>query len=264
MLLSSLIVILVSTTFLIQNEFYSDAVKRSALQESVRGAVSLVSTELRGVAAGGIVSAEADSVRYRFPLVMGGVCAVNGTETYLYFPLDGEGVVGSEVSGYAVRDSAGVWTHVPATWTSVYQSSGVGPAQVCAQAGADTVGIQTDFYRLDNLSATPAIQAGDLVMIYAERILRLDTSALDGSSTAIFWGPAGGDLTEFSDGLTPESAFQYKTSNSSTLRDRLTGGNLDRIVLVRFSAFGAAPASRANRDSLTFDLAVSVPLGNAY
>lgn len=264
MLLSTLIVILVTTTFLVQNEFYSDAAKRSALQENVRGAVSLVSTELRGVAAGGIAAAEADSVVYRVPLAIGGVCAVNGAETYLHLPLEGGGVVESEVAGYAVRDADGAWTHTASTWASIYHSNGVGPAQTCRTAGADTVGALADFYRLDNLVASPALQAGDLVMVYREMTFKLAPSVLDSSSTAVFWGQAGQDLTEFANSLGSESAFQYRLSNSSTFRDFVRGGGRERIVVVRFSALGTAPASRMNRDSLSYDLSVTVPLGNAY
>jgi len=264
MVISTMLVILVATVFLVQNEFYADAVKKSLLQENVRSGVSFVSGELRGVVAGGILQAEPDSVVYRIPLAVGGVCAVSGTETYLLLPLDGEGVTAAEVAGYAVRSAAGAWTHTTATWASIYNSSGATPAATCQLAGADTVGARNDFYRLDGLVATPALKAGDLVMIYKQMEFKLGTSALDLSSTAIFNGPAGGVITEFANGLSSGSAFQYRLSGSNNFQARVTGGNLANIVAIRFSARGAVLASRANRDSLTFDLTVSIPLGNAY
>lgn len=265
MLLSTLVIMLVTSVFLVQNEFYSDAVKRSFLQENVRSAILVVSTELRGVAAGGIVEAEPDSVVYRVPLVVGGVCAINGTESYLLFPLDGQSVDASKVSGYAIRDASGDWTYTTATWASVYHSSGGTPAATCAAAGADTVGAQNDFYRLDGLTASPALQTGDLVTLFQELEFKIGTSELDSSTTAVLWGPAGGTITEFANSLSAGSAFQYRLSDRSTFQNRVTGvGNLNKIVVIRFSALGAVPASRANRDSLTFDLTVSVPLGNAY
>jgi hypothetical protein len=264
MLLSTLIIILVTSVFLVQNEFYSDVVRRSALQENVRTATAMVSSELRGVAAGGIVAAESDSVVFRIPLVVGGVCAVSGSETYLHLPLEGENVDAAEVAGYGTRDADGVWTHTAATWESVFHSSGGAAAVACQVMGADTVGGRDDFYRLDGLASTPPLAVGDLVMIYRELEFKLETSALDPTSTAVFRGQAGGTLSEFANHLRPSSAFEYKLSNNPNYRSRVTGGNLDRIVAIRFSARGAVASSRANRDSLTFDLTASVPLGNAY
>jgi hypothetical protein len=130
--------------------------------------------------------------------------------------------------------------------------------------GADTVGALDDFYRLDGLIATPPLAVGDLVMIFQELELKLGTSALDSASTAVFWGPAGGTITEFANSLSPASAFQYRLSSNTSFQDRVTGGNLAIVVAIRFSARGAVPASRSNRDSLTFDLTSLVPLGNAY
>jgi hypothetical protein len=263
MVLSTLVVALVTSVFLVQNEFYSDAVKMSALHENVRGATSFVSSQLRGVAPGGIVEAEADSVTYRVPLAVGGVCTVNGSDTYLLLPRNGEGIDGAEVAGYAVQDDAGVWSYTAATWASIYGSAGAIPAGTCALAGADTTGATADFYRLDGLVASPSLEPGDLVMIYRAATLRLGTSDLDGSSTALFSGPAGGTLTEFASGLTPGSSFEYRLPHPATWRDRVPGGNRDRIISIRFSALGAVASSRMGRDSLTFNLTVTVPLRNA-
>jgi len=265
MSLGILVTILVSTTFLVQNEFYSDAVKRSALQENVRNAVSFVSSELREIAAGGILVAEADSVVYRVPLSVGGVCAVNGDETYVYIPLEGESLDdNSQVIGYATRDDSGVWTYTADSWKKIHHSSGPIPALACEAGGADTVGVSNDFYRLDDLVATPALQVGDLILIYNELVFRLGASELNHASTAIFSGPPEAILTEFGNGLSAGSAFEYRLSTSSTFQSQVTGGDLSNIVAIRFSAFGSAPASRGNRVPLTFDLTASVPLGNAY
>jgi hypothetical protein len=263
MVLSTLVVALVTSVFLVQNGFYADAVKTSALHESVRSAVSLVSSQLRGVAPGGIVEAEADSVTFRVPLAVGGVCAVNGSETFLLLPTGGEGIDGEEVAGYAVQDDLGLWSYTAEAWGSIYGSAGATPAGTCSLAGADTTGASADFYRLDGMVASPALQPGDLVMIYREATLRLGTSGLDGSSTALFTGPVGSTLTEFASGLTAASAFEYRFAGQTNWRDRVPGGNKDRIATIRFSALGAVASSRASRDSLTFNLTVTVPLRNA-
>ena len=154
MALSSIVVVMVTGVFLVQNQFYADAVARTSMHENVRGATSYVASELRAVPSGGMVVAEADRVVFRMPLVVGGVCAVSGVQTYLLFPLEGEGVDGTEVDGYAVRDAAGEWTYTAATWASIYTSSGSVPAGVCEAAGADTVEATADFFRLDGLGAS--------------------------------------------------------------------------------------------------------------
>ena len=265
MSLGMVVTALVSSTFLVQNGFYSDLVRRSVLQENVRHAVSFVSSELREIAAGGIVEAEANSVVYRVPLAVGGVCAVIGTETYVYLPLEGVSLDDkSEVDGYATRDASGVWTYTEESWNKVHHSSGPTPALECEAGGADTVGVSNDFYRLDGLVATPAVQVGDVVLIYNEFVFKLGPSDLNSSGRAIFSGPAEGTLTEFGNGLSAGSAFEYRLSNSSTFQSQVTGGDLSEIVAIRFIALGSAPASRGNRLSLTFDLTASVPLGNAY
>ncbi len=255
-------VLLVASVFLVQNEFYSDSVKRSVLQESIRSAAALVSSELRAVAAGGVVVAEADSVVYRVPLVVGGICAVNSAESYLLLPLDGDSVRSADVAGYAVRDTLGSWTHTEATWASIYHSSGATPAATCRAAGADTVGARDDFYRLDGLVGAP--QPGDLVMIYKELVLKVATSELDSVTTALFLGNSGSTLNEYANSMAPSSAFAYRLSTSTSFQNQVTGGSLADIVEIRFSAVGSLPASRAGRDSLSFDLTLSVPLGNAY
>lgn len=262
MLLSTLIVGLVTSVFLVQNEFYADAVKRSALQESVRGAVALVYSDLRGVGAGGIVSAESDSLTFRLPLVMGGVCEVSGSQTNLLLPTNGLGVDGAAVDGYAIRAGDGSWTYTPAGWASFFHSSGLAPAQACALAGADTTGATADFYRLDGLVALPALRAGDLVMLYQERTLRLSPSGLDPGSIAVFTGRAGGTMVEFASGLTPSSAFQYQLDDPKHWRGFIRGMPKNRIAVIRFHAVGAVVSSRMGRDSLLFNLTATVPLRN--
>lgn len=263
MLLSTLVVTMVASVFLVQNEFYSDAVRRSALHEGVRGSAFLVSAQLQGVAAGGIVAAESDSVRFRMPLSVGGVCGVNGSDTYVFFPLNGESVQGAGVAGYALRDEDGDWVYRTAEWESFFDDSGSAAAQVCAGTGADTVGAVADFYRLEGLSASPSLQVGDLVMIYQERTLKLGTSTLDSVSTALFTEAGPGAVTEFSSSLTPSSRFQYRLYNQAHWRNRVAGRNLSRIAVVRFLARGAVAPATGGRDSLTFDLEVSVHLRNA-
>ncbi len=264
MLLSSVVVILVASVFLVQNRFYADTVARTALHENVRGAGTFVTSELKSVAAGGIVEARSDSVVFRYPLVVGGVCDVQSPRTYLHFPLEGEGVDGNEVDGYAVRNgSTGEWTYTSASWSSIYQSSGGSAAGQCEAQGADTVGARADFYRLDGLSATPAVALGDLVMLYGERVFKVAASTLDPSSFAVYTGSAGETLTELATGLSPASAFQYLREGQTSYQDQVTGAaNLAGIERIRLYLEGISPPSDPARDSLTFDLTLTVAMKN--
>ncbi len=262
LILSTVVVLLVTSVFVVQNDFFADVVRRSQLQESVRSGLSFVEQDLRAVPAAGVVTAEADRIVFRAPLTVGGVCAVGGTSTYLLFPLEGEGIDGAEVAGYAVRDTSGAWTFTPATWAALYAASGSGPAQTCAFAGADTTGATADFYELRGLSAVPPLQAGDLVMLYAEREIRIDTSALDSTRLGLFRGPRGGTLTELATGLSSTAAFAYQVRGRTGFQSQVLGGDLARITAVRVTLAGIVPATTAGRDPYTFTLVGTVSLRN--
>ncbi len=264
MLLSSVVVALVASVFLVQNSFYSDVVSRSSLNESVRSAVSHAASELRGVSAGGVVVAESEQVVFRVPLVLGGVCDVSGSSVFLLLPLGGRGLDPSQVSGYAVKDSTGAWGYRGASWSSLYVSSGGGAAAACALAGADTVGAREDFHHLAGLAAPTPLQTGDVVMIYREMEYRIGPSALNPSSMALFRGLHGDTLAELATNLSPESAFEYRLTGETSFRDRVTGtSNLRDVNVVRLRARGIAPATTATRDSLTLDLTTTIFLRNA-
>jgi hypothetical protein len=263
MVLSTVVVMLVTSVFLVQNQFYSEAVKRAGLHESVRSATALISSDLHGVSEGGIVAAGPDRMVFRSPLLVGGVCGVDGRKTYLFLPADGESMDPSMVSGYAIKDAASAWRYTPAPWSSIYHSSGGTAAQSCARSGADTTGAVTGFFRLDGLDSSPSIKIGDLVMLYQEVELRLASSNLHPESRGVFRGAVGGVITEVATGLSSRSGFEYGLSDRGGFQDRVNGrGNLTRIERVRFFLEGIAPASRADRDSLTFDLTLTVPLRN--
>lgn len=262
--LSTVVVMLVTSVFLTQNRFYSDAVKRTGLHESVRGATALLSSDLHGVSEGGIVVADQDAISFRSPLLMGGVCGVDGQKTYLFFPMDENSLDPPTVSGFAIKDQKSDWRYTATQWNSIYHSNGGVSAQACAQAGADTTGASTGFYRLDGLDPSGTIKVGDLVMLYQEVEVRLSSSKLYPGRRGLFRGPVGGVLTEVATGISGKSGFEYGLTNQKGLQNRVNGkGNLRRIDRVRLFLEGIAPASSADRDSLTFDLSLTVPLRNA-
>ena len=263
MVLSSVVVMLVTSVFMAQNRFYSETVKRAALHESVRTAAALVSSEMRGLTAGGIVAAEPDSLMIRAPLVMGVVCGVDERKSYIFLPLGGEAFGADEVSGYALRAADGSWSYRDGGWASFHHSSGSGPAGVCAEAGSDVRGAVADFHRLDDLAASGSLRPGDLVMLYQERVLKLATSVLDPSTMGIYRGPSGSTLSEAVTGLTGESGFRYELPSQPGFQDRVLGtGNLQSIQRIQFTAAGASPSGRPGGGSSTFRLTATVPPKN--
>lgn len=259
--LSTVVVMLVTSVFLVQNQFYSDTVNRSMLHESIRGATALVSSDLGGVSVGGILTAEDDEVVFRTPLLIGGVCGERNGEAYVFFPVSEEEVDVAAVKGFGIRSSSLPWTYTPAEWESIRGSSGGYAAQVCAEEGADTTGAAAHFYRLAGISSSPPVQVGDLIMLFREVELKLAPSTLVPGARAIYRGQPGDPLMEVATGLSAGSGFEYEVTNKKGYRDRVTGlGNLKRIERIRFSFEGVAPAARPDRDSLSFNLTRTVPL----
>jgi prepilin-type N-terminal cleavage/methylation domain-containing protein len=259
MVLSSVVVMLVTSVFVTQNRFYSHVVNRATLHESVRTAAALVSSDLRGLASGGVVAAEPDSLVIRAPLSMGVVCGVDQRKAYVFLPLEGSAFRADEVSGYGLRDAAGSWSYTSAEWSSVHWPSGPGPAGGCAGAGAEVEGASEDFHRLDDLAASGALKVGDMVMVFQERVLKIGVSALEPSRKAIYRGRPGGALAEVATGLSEESGFWYGTPSQHGLQRWVRGkANLEGVNTIQFVAAGAAPSSRLGGSPSTFQLTVTV------
>ena len=87
--LTTLIVILVSSVFLVQNRFYRDIQRRTAVHEAVRSVTEMLSGEVREIPKNGFVSAQYDRLIYRTPVAIGGVCDLSGGDIYIHIPLSG-------------------------------------------------------------------------------------------------------------------------------------------------------------------------------
>ena len=70
MLLSSLVIVLVATTFLVQNQYYASQVLRAGAQDNARATTELIASEVRSVMRDGIVAQMAIRTdTFRFLLV---------------------------------------------------------------------------------------------------------------------------------------------------------------------------------------------------
>ena len=263
MVLSTIVVSLVTSTFLAQNRFYSDAINRSAIQESVRGATSRAAADFEAAFRGGVVVADRNEVVYRLPLLLGAVCGVKDQSVFVFLPRDDITSDPSSAAGFGIRAGDLDWRYKPAAWGSFYHSSGGEAARACAASGADTTGATPAFTRMEGLDPSGNLTVGDLVMVYQEVELRLAPSNLDPGTRALFRGPVGGTLTEVATGLSNESSFEYGLFQRGDFRRRVRGSrNLARIDRIRLFLESTAPASGAGRNDLTFDLTRTVPLRN--
>jgi len=261
--LSSVVIILVSTTFLIQNQYYSTQIQATGVHDNVRAATELVASEIRSVMASGITVAGARTLTVRTPMQLTVVCFVNGTgdaaDVYTY---GGEQALDTdEVAGIAIRNAAtGAWTYANDTWASLHGTAGT-PRENCEAAGADTVGAYADFHRLKGLNAsigTPAV--GDVLMLFRETTFTFRTSEMDTTTIGLFRKPYGHDAVEYATGMDTTSQFQYKVG--SVYGDTLPAAFLGFIDAIRIVVEARKRSETGGVDDVTFGWSINVALRN--
>lgn len=260
--IGSLIVVLVSQVFLIQNDFYTHTLGRSRADDAVRVASELLLSEIRSAQVGGVLAASSGRTVLRSPLGIGGICDVSGTTRRLYLP-GASAIDSAEVAGYAVRDSLGVWTYKPVVWSTLLDAIGTGPAAQCAVEGVDTTGISADFVEFDRPSlgtgpqmATTGI--GDEVMVYREIEYEFAESQLDSIGLGLYRGPNGGTLVEMATGLARGTHLEYRVNGAWSFS--YTGTWLDSIDALRVSVRANALGDSINSPGYTASFWVIVPL----
>ncbi len=256
--LSSVIVALVASVFLTQNNFYRTVVQRTRVQDNLRVVTDLIASEVRGVAGGGVTTAESRRFVVRLPIAMGGVCHDEITHGRVYMPGLSE-IYGPEVAGYARQDAGGNWTYTADTWTNLLVSSGANDANQCLTLNAaDTVGAIDDFGRLLIAGGTTL---GEVIMIYREVEFKIDESQLDPITLAVYRGVTGDTLREFATGITPDTKFQYRLP-SSTYQNSIAGAPVANIENIRVIASGIATDSIGGIESYSYEWTVGIPLRN--
>lgn len=265
LLLSTILVLLVWSVFLAQNELYQDVVRRSGVHDDARSVAELVASEVRPTPDGGFVVAEPEQLVLREPLSMGVVCGVQGNRIWTYLPRSSAGLDTASVTGYGVRDSDGTWAFYPDTWNSLADGSGSGVANQCASEGFEITGLDAShFHRLQGPgnTPTPPPEAGDAFMLFRDLELRFATSTLDPDHTALYRGTYGETLVEYATGLAPDSGFQYRLRGEDDFSPEITGGDLDEINAVRVTAVAVAGDQGGGLDSYEYRLVRDVPTRN--
>lgn len=255
--ISGILMVMVATTFLVQNTFYANILQRGRLQDNARTVAEVVGSDLRSLMSDGVVVADSARLVVRVPLALGTVCAVAGSSKSVHL-VGGEDALDSSIARrVALRSSGGAWTYYTETWESLkIDDSG---AVACASNGTDTTGISNEFATLE-LGAAGSF--GDVFMVYRETEFRIQPSVLDPAATALYRGPNGGTLVELATPLSPEAHFAYWKPGGTGWKVRFSSG-LTEIQRVRVFARARGPAEAASEVDMEFDLVVDVPLRNA-
>ena len=257
--LSSVIVTLVSSVFLTQNNFYRTVVQRTRVQDNLRVVTDLIASEVRGVAGGGVTLAESRRFVVRLPIAMGGVCRAESAAGHVYMP-GLSGIDPTEVAGYARQDANGDWTYTADTWSNLLGSSGSSDATAClTTSGADTVGAIADFGWFLIPGGTTL---GEVIMIYREVEFKIDQSQLNPRTLAVYRGVTGDTLREFATGITTDTRFQYRNAGD-VYKNSATGGSLLNLESIRLIASASATDSIGGINSYSYEWTVGIWLTNS-
>ena len=173
-------IILVSTTFLIQNQYYSTQILATGAHDNARAATELMASEIRSVMESGITVAGKKTLTIRTPMTMMVVCDIGVSHATMYFDGGIAGLGIAEVAGAATRDTlTGAWTYGNTTWSALDLGGGT-PSNDCAGNGADTASVASDFYHLNEsvlsglFSNSPKF--ADHLMLFRETTFTFQTS----------------------------------------------------------------------------------------
>lgn len=264
--ISSLIVVLVSTVFLVQNRYYALQLQRSRAHDNARTATELISADLRSVMRGGFVLAGRDRMVVRAPLALAVVCDVApGSRIVVHLGTSAAGLDTAQVAGFAVRDpGASRWSYydIP-SWSTIRQPGGR-PSRDCADNGADTIGVPGTFQRLRRLDDyAPSLPVlGDVLMLYGEIEIRYRQSVMDSSTVGLFRGPYGQTLQELVTGMDTTAHFQYRAGTPGYV-STVTGAGLDAIDAVRLVTRTHEKPETGGQSDLTYGWAVNFFLRNS-
>ena len=258
-----MVIILVSTTFLVQNQYYSTQIQATGAHDNVRAATELVASEIRSVMASGITVAGARTLTIRTPMQLTVACFVDASgfsaDVYTY---GGEQALDTdEVAGIAARNATtGAWTYVNAPWSQL-NSLYTGSPELCEGNAADTVGARAGFHRfkdMDTTIGTPAV--GDVLMLFRETTFSFRTSVMDTTTVGLFRQVYGGSAIEFATGMDSTAQFQYRIGTS--YGDTVPGFFLPFVDVIRIVAEARKPAQTGGVDDVTFGWSVNVALRN--
>ena len=264
LVLSSVLIILVSGTFLVQSQYYSSQSLRVGAHDNARVATDRVASEVRSTMEDGFVVAGPRTLTVRSPLALAVVCDRSGSDAHVHFEGGAAGLASDEFAGVAMRNpSTGDWEYHNISWGSVNGGS-IGSASACAGNGADTTGASGEFHEIlgvSTLFASPPDE-GDILMLFRQTTFKIQASVLNTQTMGLFRQAYGEPLVEFATGMDSTAQFMYRTGGS-TYADTVSGSNVANIDAVRIVADARLPARSGAMDDVTFGWSVNVALRNA-
>lgn len=268
LVLSSLVMILVSTTFLVQNRYHARHVLMAAAHDNARAATELVARELRTVVRdGGVRVAGRHTLTVRSPVTVGTVCARPLTilgSVHLHMGASGSTLEEESIAGIGLMRADGSWDLEATSWGLT--GGGASSAAQCFANGADTTGIRDEFHRLSALYALLTFgdipDLGNVMMLFRETTFTIEPSVLDPSTAGLFRREHGHGPVEFATGIDTTSHFEYRTGGS-TYSDAVSSGFLDDIDAVRIVLDARRRGEAGPMDEVTFGLSTTVALRTA-
>jgi prepilin-type N-terminal cleavage/methylation domain-containing protein len=263
LVLSSIIMILVSTTFLVQSQYYSSQTLRAAAHDNARTVTERMAREIRSVMEDGFLSAGPTSLTIRSPMLLAVVCDRVLNDISVHNEGGEAGIDTDEVAGVGwLNPSTGVWTYRTSTWSYIDQTGG-SPATDCAGNGADTNGATGEFHRLRrfNLLYGSTPDAGEIIMLYRQTTFSIEASALEPGTLGLFRASYGQSAIELATGMDATAQFQYRTGGT-TYANSVASSDLDDIDAVRLVAEARKRSQSAGQDDVTFGWSVNIALSN--
>lgn len=153
-------------------------------QQNVRGALEVISSELRGAVPAGLLSADAQALTFMQPRMWGFVCGGAGNTVTALFPTTGAlALAPGEATGVMVNRgplAAPVWAPLPPLRVSVSDIRVVGgpTAAACAAAGLNASGA-LQAVEIDAPGIGALAVAKSTVMLYT--MTRYDLAQVDGA-----------------------------------------------------------------------------------
>jgi prepilin-type N-terminal cleavage/methylation domain-containing protein len=267
--ISAVLVMLVGTAFLVQNNFYAHVLLRSQVQENARALTDVIAAELRSVTRKGVILADSSRLVFRSPIVTAMVCGEQGGangDVFVHMPGGVAGLTTSEVAGFGYLAANGTWTYYDNAWSALTATGG-NPKQGCASKGADTLGAGSSFVRLKKIDDDTGVNVpgllGATILLYRKTEFKFAASTLISGERALYRGLYGGTLTELATGLTTGAHFEYRVGTSSTWSKSVTGSGLDSITRVRLVAQSEGLGETSQQANYDFGWTVDIPIPNA-
>ena len=232
------------------NELARSATDATEYADGARSTVHFLASHLRRVPGGGVLVATVDSIVVAMPIAVGVFCANESGNFTAYFGLGGAELDIAAIDGYALRNTAGVWTYTTQTGTSLF-SGAVQGRNPCVTAGGGQAGSDSDYY---TLGPNASYQLGSAMLLWDKQTYRFGASVLDPTTRGFLYGPTGGSQVEIAYALHPDSGFRYRLTGTTTWVSAVEPASVASIDAIRVMS-GAA-------DGTATDLERDIPLMN--